>query len=51
MPVAEKTEHRDTDERIVEIELERLRSFNCSMDYYFLEVHHKQIGLFSTKNI
>ena len=27
MPVAEKTEHRDTDERIVEIELERLRSF------------------------
>ena len=27
MPVAEKTEHRDTDERIVEIEMERLRSF------------------------
>ena len=27
MPVAEKTEHRNTDEKIVEIELERLRSF------------------------
>ena len=27
MPVAEKTEHRDTGEKIVEIELERLRSF------------------------
>lgn len=27
MPVAEKTEHWDTDEKIVEIELERLRSF------------------------
>ena len=27
MQVAEKTEHRDTDEKIVEIELERLRSF------------------------
>ncbi|MGN0473360.1 MAG: hypothetical protein ACI4F8_10990 [Lachnospiraceae bacterium] len=27
MPVAEKTEHRDAEEKIIEIELERLRSF------------------------
>ena len=27
MPIAEKTEHLDTGEKIVEIELERLRSF------------------------